>query len=123
FMAMLFCSVARRENRRIASYVTVFAKLPLLLTPLTYIHVGNAATGQKSASESRKCGRAKYSRISASSPNHASNITCFKDRCFKELFSAETQANSSQPSRRTRAFAAFCVKCHNLFTQSFVLDK
>ncbi|WP_341327896.1 efflux transporter outer membrane subunit [Methylotuvimicrobium sp. KM2] len=25
FMAMLFCSVARRENRRIASYVTVFA--------------------------------------------------------------------------------------------------
>ncbi|QCW82711.1 hypothetical protein EQU24_11030 [Methylotuvimicrobium buryatense] len=48
-MAMLFCSVARRENRRIASYVTVFAKLPLLLTPLTYIHVGNAATGQKSA--------------------------------------------------------------------------
>jgi hypothetical protein len=60
FMAMLFCSVARRENRRIASYVTVFAKLPLLLTPLTYIHVGNTASGQKSASESRKCGRAKY---------------------------------------------------------------
>lgn len=25
FMAMLFCSVARRENRRIASYVAVFA--------------------------------------------------------------------------------------------------
>ncbi|PKM35114.1 MAG: hypothetical protein CVV06_18025 [Gammaproteobacteria bacterium HGW-Gammaproteobacteria-10] len=24
-MTMLFCSVARRENRRIASYVTVFA--------------------------------------------------------------------------------------------------
>ena len=60
FMAMLFCSVARRENRRIASYVTVFAKLPLLLTPLTYIHVVNTATGQKNASESRKCGRAKY---------------------------------------------------------------
>ena len=25
FMTMLFCSRARRENRRIASYVTVFA--------------------------------------------------------------------------------------------------
>ncbi|QCW82735.1 hypothetical protein EQU24_11165 [Methylotuvimicrobium buryatense] len=47
---LLFCSRARRENRRIASYVTVFAKLPLLLTPLTYIHVGKAAIGKKSAS-------------------------------------------------------------------------
>jgi hypothetical protein len=34
FMARLFCSRARPGNRRIASYVTVFAKLPLLLTPL-----------------------------------------------------------------------------------------
>jgi uncharacterized protein len=45
-----FCSYSRRANRRIASYVTVCAKLPLLLTLLTYIPVGNAEEGQKDKS-------------------------------------------------------------------------
>lgn len=40
----------RRANRRIASYVTVCAKLPLLLTLLTYIPVGNAEEGQRDKS-------------------------------------------------------------------------
>jgi hypothetical protein len=46
FMAKLFCSIARRENRRIASYVTVFA---------------TAGYGTKErARKPQKCGRAKY---------------------------------------------------------------
>ena len=35
FMSRLFSSRARRGNRGMASSVTAFAKLPLLLTPLT----------------------------------------------------------------------------------------
>ncbi|CCE25084.1 protein of unknown function [Methylotuvimicrobium alcaliphilum 20Z] len=41
--AILFGSKARIQA---LSYVTIFAKL----TPLTYIHVGKAGVGQKSAS-------------------------------------------------------------------------
>jgi len=40
-----FYSSSRRNGGRIASYVTGVAKLPLLLTPLTYIHAGNAEEG------------------------------------------------------------------------------
>ncbi len=40
----------RRANRRMASHVTVCAKLPLLLTPLAYIPVGNAEEGRKDKS-------------------------------------------------------------------------
>ena len=45
FMARLFCSIARHENRRIAKLCNCFR---------------NAAVGQKSAPENRKCGCAKY---------------------------------------------------------------
>ena len=45
-MARLFCSIARRENRRIAKLCNCFR---------------NAAIGQNSTPENRKCGRAKYS--------------------------------------------------------------
>jgi len=45
-----FCSSSRHRNRSIVGYVTVSAKLSLLLTHLAYIHVGNAEDGQKDKS-------------------------------------------------------------------------
>ena len=46
--AILFGSYARKQAH--SKLFNCFRRLPLPLTPLTYIHVGNAATGQKSPS-------------------------------------------------------------------------